>query len=125
MFPLFSLITKFRHLPAILDTGTTLNYVPTDVIELYANKFVPPAVFDDDVGAYVVNCRARVPPFTVTIGGKTFTIDGRDQILPIGTDDSGKEVCILGTMDGGPNVDGNIFILCVIFTSCCAMLIDW
>ncbi|KAF8188903.1 acid protease [Mycena galopus ATCC 62051] len=95
----------------ILDTGTTLNYVPTPIIEAYAAQFHPKAVLDEDFDLYVVACNATVPAFDVTIGGKTFSVDARDQILPAGTDDEGNIICITGTQDGGPAVDGNIFIM--------------
>jgi hypothetical protein len=68
-------------------------------------------VFSDDVGAYVAACNATIPEFFVRIAGTTFTVDPKDNILPIGTDDSGAEACILATNDGGPNEEGNIFIL--------------
>ncbi|KAJ7033574.1 acid protease [Mycena alexandri] len=95
----------------ILDTGTTLDFVPTPVIEAYAAQFKPKAVLDEDFGLYVVACNATVPPLGVTIGGKTFTIDARDQIIPAGTDDEGNIICITGTQDGGPDAPENIFIL--------------
>ncbi|KAJ6536853.1 aspartic peptidase domain-containing protein [Mycena capillaripes] len=99
----------------ILDTGTTLNFVPTDVAAAYNAAFHPPAVFDEDFGLFVVDCNARVPVFGVVIGGKTFTIDGRDQIIPAGTDDDGNIICITGTQDGGPDVAEDIFILGDVF----------
>jgi len=99
----------------ILDTGTTLNFVPTDVAASYNAQFHPPAVLDTDADLYVVDCNAQVPEFNVIIGGKTFTIDGRDQILPAGTDDNGNIICITGTQDGGPDVAEDIFILGDVF----------
>lgn len=99
---------------AILDSGTTLNYLPTTLADAYNARFVPPAVFSPDDGAYIVNCNAKVPSFAVQIGGKTFTIDGKDQILP-STGPDGKVQCISGTTDGGDPADPNsIFIMCVI-----------
>ncbi|KAJ7493834.1 acid protease [Mycena latifolia] len=99
----------------ILDTGTTLNFMSTDVTAQYNAKFQPPAVLDEDAGLYIVDCNATVPEFGVKIGGKTFTIDARDQILPAGTDDEGNIICITGTQDGGPDVADNIFILGDVF----------
>ncbi|KAJ7865336.1 acid protease [Mycena olivaceomarginata] len=99
----------------ILDTGTTLNFVPTDVAAAYSAQFKPPATLDPDFGLYLVDCDAKVPAFNVVIGGKTFTVDARDQIIPAGTDDNGNIICITGTQDGGPDVDGDIFILGDVF----------
>lgn len=99
---------------AILDTGTTLNYVPTNVAKAYNSKFVPKATFNVTEDTYYVSCNATVPAFTVEIAGTNFTIDGKDQILPAGTDDNGNEICISGTQDGGDPSDPNtIYILCV------------
>ncbi|KAF7315938.1 Acid protease [Mycena indigotica] len=95
----------------ILDTGTTLNFIPTDVMAAFAKAFQPPATLDEDFGLYLVDCNAKVPEFLVTIGGVRFSVDGRDQILPGGTDENGNIICVLGTQDGGPNVPENIFIL--------------
>ncbi|KAF7344192.1 Acid protease [Mycena venus] len=99
----------------ILDTGTTLNFVPTDVAAAYNAQFHPPATLDEDFGLFVVDCNARVPQFGVVIGGKTFQIDARDQILPAGTDDNGNIICITGTQDGGPDVAEDIFIMGDVF----------
>ncbi|KAJ7743456.1 aspartic peptidase domain-containing protein [Mycena maculata] len=107
------LVTKLNN--TILDTGTTLNYVPTDIALAYNAQFKPKAINDPDFGAFVVACNATVPAFEVTIGGKTFSIDGRDQILPAGTDNEGNLICITGTADGGPALADNIFILGDVF----------
>jgi hypothetical protein len=102
---------------AILDTGTTLNYVPTEVARAYNADFKPAATYVEDEDTYYVDCNAKAPAFSVKIGGKSFAIDGRDNILPVGTDDDGKEVCISGTQNGGEASDDNIFILFVTFPS--------
>ncbi|KAI0344446.1 acid protease [Trametopsis cervina] len=99
---------------AILDTGTTLNYLPSEVAKAYNAKFVPPARFDEDEGLYLVDCNAKVPAFSAVIGGKTFVVDTRDNILPNpGAEGSFK--CISGTQDGGEVADGSIFILGDVF----------
>nr|GAT49690.1 acid protease [Mycena chlorophos] len=95
----------------ILDTGTTLDYVPTPVIKAFAKAFDPPATYSEEDELYLVDCTAKVPQFLVTIGGKEFSVDAKDQILPGGTDSNGKEICFLGTQDGGPDEADNIFIL--------------
>ncbi|KAJ6541051.1 acid protease [Mycena vulgaris] len=99
----------------IIDTGTTLNFMDTNTTAAFNAQFVPPAVLDENFGLYIVDCDAKVPTFGVKIGGKTFTIDARDQILPAGEDDDGNIICITGTQDGGPDVAENIFILGDVF----------
>ena len=106
---------------AILDTGTTLNILPTPVANAYNAAFDPPGQLDPGSGLFLVDCdlltRAAngdskgIPPFSVVIGGKSFQVDGRDNVLPAGTDEDGNEVCISGVQDGGPATDGNLFIL--------------
>jgi len=96
----------------ILDTGTTLAYVPTEVANAFAAAFDPPAVIDEDEGVYVTLCSATVPEFTVEIGGVTFTVDPADNLLPLGeNDEHGNALCASGTFDGGPAEAGNVFIL--------------
>jgi hypothetical protein len=106
---------------AILDTGTTLNYLPTEMAKLYNTLFVPPAVYDLEEGLYYVTCNTTAPEFHVQIGGKMFEIDGRDQIVgppfnytSAGVDDAKKVMCISGTQDGGVmSGSHDTFILCV------------
>ncbi|KZP11137.1 acid protease [Athelia psychrophila] len=101
---------------AILDTGTTLNYVPTKLAKAYNAQFSPPAKFVADEDTYYVACNATVPAFDVVIGGKTFTVDAKDQILPSGTNAKGEELCISGTQDGGdPSDPETIYILGDVF----------
>lgn len=101
---------------AILDTGTTLNYVPTAIAKAYNAQFKPAAKFVKDEDTYYVECDATVPSFEVVIGGKTFTIDGKDQISPAGTDSNGKELCISGTQDGGdPSDPDTVYIMGDVF----------
>ncbi|KAF7971953.1 hypothetical protein HWV62_19417 [Athelia sp. TMB] len=103
---------------AILDTGTTVNWVPTELAKAYNAQFEPPATYDEDQGYYFVQCNATVPEFDVVIGGKTFTIDARDQILRWlwNTNESGEELCISGTQDGGdPSDPTTIYIMGGVF----------
>ena len=104
-------------LDTILDSGTTLNFVPTPIANAFSAAFNPPAVYNESQGAYVTLCSAKTPKeFTVKIGGQTFVIDTADQLLPIQTqDDEGRDLCMSGTTDGGPVADGNVFILLVFF----------
>lgn len=97
----------------ILDSGTNLLLVPTEVAQVYNAKFVPPATLVD--GTYFVDCNAIVPTLEVEIGGKRFSIDSKDQILPGGVDADGNIICKSGTQDGGvdPSVPNSNFILCV------------
>ncbi|KAJ7488920.1 aspartic peptidase domain-containing protein [Mycena latifolia] len=93
-----------------LDSGTTLNWVPTAVAAACNAQFHPPAVLDPGSGMYVVECNATAPPFAAVIGGMSFRVDPRDQIMPKKNAD-GNVVCFSGTQDGGLDVPGNLFAL--------------
>ncbi|KAF7371069.1 Acid protease [Mycena sanguinolenta] len=93
-----SVTTKNNN--TIVDSGTTLNYLPTKVAKAYNAQFVPKAKLDKDSGLYFVECNATVPAFS---------------ILEAGTDDDGNIVCISGTQDGGEDTPENVFILGDVF----------
>ncbi|KAF7165780.1 hypothetical protein CNMCM5623_009859 [Aspergillus felis] len=94
----------------LVDSGTTMNYYPNFIADAVNAAFIPPAEYNDDEGAYVVDCNAKAPVHGVTIGGSTFYINSTDMILPAGTDDSGNGTCISGINAGG-NVGQGIFVL--------------
>lgn len=94
----------------IVDSGTTLNYLPTALADAVNAAFDPPAVFSDDEGAYVVDCDATPPSFAIVINGTAFFHNPLDMILPAGTS-RGKEVCISGIDDGGDDLEEDVFIL--------------
>ncbi|KAJ6521574.1 acid protease [Mycena vulgaris] len=106
----------------ILDTGTTLNLIPDDIAAAYHAQFKPKAQYDAEDNLYIVDCKAKAPAFSVTIGGKAFTIDPRDQVIPGGTDDQGNVVCISGTTNigqigpGGLSVLGDTFLHNIVTT---------
>ncbi|KAJ7473440.1 acid protease [Mycena latifolia] len=107
-----AVLTKNNN--TILDSGTTLNWVPTAVAEAYNALFSPPGVLESDSGMFVVDCNATAPPFAVVFGGTSFTIDPRDQIVPQ-KDAEGNNFCVSGTQDEGLDVPGNLFILGDVF----------
>jgi hypothetical protein len=92
--------------------------LPNDVAAVFAAQFDPPANLTTNPltgrPGYVVQCNATAPEFQVTLGGKTFSIDPRDQIVPV-TMDNGTLVCASGTQPisaVGPAFQGQ-FLLCV------------
>ncbi|KAJ7107936.1 aspartic peptidase domain-containing protein [Mycena epipterygia] len=106
-----TVITKNNN--TIFDTGNTLNFVPSAVAVAYNAQFSPPATLDA-TGTYVVACNATAPAFAVVLGGTSFKIDPRDQIM-VQKDANGTTFCISGTQDGGPDVPGNLFALGDVF----------
>jgi hypothetical protein len=92
------------HHPALLDTGSSLNTVPADVAAAYNAAFEPPATINKEIGYYATTCKATVPSMVVTIGGKHFTIDRRDQLQPLGVKNAdGDDLCVTGTQVGWRN----------------------
>lgn len=89
----------------IVDSGTTLNLLPSPVAQAYNVH----AVWRD--GLYYVDCAARAPPFGVVLGGKTFSIDPRDLVVPVGTDANGTALCASGIQDGGREGAATVFVL--------------
>ncbi|RHZ53927.1 pepsin-like aspartic protease [Aspergillus thermomutatus] len=94
----------------LVDSGTTLNYYPNSIADAINAAFSPSAVYDNNEGAYVVDCNAKPPVHGVTIGGSTFYINPMDMILPGGTDNKGNKICISGINAGGDAGQG-IFVL--------------
>ena len=90
----------------IIDSGTTLNYVPTSVITKIATGYSPAATYSSDYGAYIVSCTAKSPKISIAINGVLFPINPLDMILDIG-----GGVCISGFNDGGSSDTADIFIL--------------
>jgi hypothetical protein len=90
----------------IVDSGTTLNYVPTSVADAINAAFSPAATYSSSEGAYVVSCTAKAPAVSIDIAGVLFPINPLDMIL-----DAGDGTCISGFMDGGSSDTEDIFIL--------------
>ena len=88
----------------IVDSGTTLTYVPTGIADAVNALFDPPAVKNN--GYYAVNCSAKAPEFGVVIGAQTFYINGQDLMTPTSVDgtcasgisDAGSGMSVLGTV---------------------------
>ncbi|KAF2103832.1 hypothetical protein NA57DRAFT_62674 [Rhizodiscina lignyota] len=60
---------------AILDTGSSLWYMPTKAVQSYYAQ-VPTAKFNQQQGGYTFDCRAHLPTASVIVGGKRLTVDG-------------------------------------------------
>ena len=65
--------------PAIVDSGTTLAYLPIDVASAVNKAFDPPAEFYS--GIYEADCDATPPDFAVRIGGRDFWISKEEMLL--------------------------------------------
>lgn len=95
----------------ILDSGTTLNFIPHNLAQRYNSMFKPPAAIDSYSGFYVVPCNAVAPPLGVRIGGTTFWHNPKDLVKQF---DSSGQYCVSGIQSsnslGGPNILGDVFL---------------
>lgn len=90
----------------IVDSGTTMNYVPTADAVAFNSLFHPPAW--EDSGIWFVDCNATsVPDFGVSIGGCVFPTNRHDLVVS-----EGEGTCISGIQDGGlgPYILGDVFL---------------
>ena len=95
----------------VVDSGTTLNYLPSADAAAFNALFAPPAVVDPDYGVYVVPCNATAPEFGVTISGETFYHNPVDLVFDGGL---GGGLCLSGIQDGG-TLGAGVFILGDVF----------
>jgi len=95
----------------IVDSGTTLLYVPTSIAKAANKAFKPAAKYEQDQGAYFVECTATPPTFSVTIAGKAFTVNPVDLIYQDVVDQN-TGLCLTGIQDGGqgPYILGDVFL---------------
>jgi hypothetical protein len=110
-----------NQLPVIVDTGTTMTFLPQNIIQAYVNQ-IPGRKTKQD-GSYWAECDAKLPKFGVTIGGKTFYLAEEDLMfqevqgrVPLG---SGRflNFCQLGIADMlpmGPFILGTTFLNSVV-----------
>ena len=99
--------------PTIVDSGTSLIYLPEAQV-LYINAAFDPPTYLDQVSGYdVIPCNATAPEVGVLIGGTTFYIDAEDMILDLGLDNG---LCVSGVQNGGGavNILGDVFLRNVI-----------
>ncbi|KAL3422706.1 aspartic-type [Phlyctema vagabunda] len=92
----------------IIDSGTTLDYLPGDMAFLLAAAYQPPAVWDPEMRVFFVACEAIPPRFAIKIAGVIFEVDPRDMI-----NDEGDGTCITTHLPGNPAypyVIGDVFL---------------
>jgi len=99
--------------PVIVDSGTTLMYLPDQVAEAVNELFDPPSVYIPEEGVYENDCDATPPTFAIRIGGTDFYINGADLLLTgeLGYDpETGG--CTTGVQPGGagPYILGDTFL---------------
>jgi Eukaryotic aspartyl protease len=81
----------------IIDSGTTMSYLPAAVVDAMAQAYQPAAT--KALGNWAVRCDAKAPKFGIVFNGATMYIDPKDLILQQGISTGG--ICILSIQ--GPN----------------------
>lgn len=104
--------TASTELNALVDTGTSDVYVPTDVYKAVLKLFQPPAQQVEGHQAPFAPCNATPPAFGVTIGGQTFqmskeTMFSNDSHIDVNS----TKYCSLSIRDGGTGGIGQPFVL--------------
>ncbi|TDZ38561.1 putative aspartic-type endopeptidase [Colletotrichum spinosum] len=104
-------ITDMKKYPYIVDTGTTLMYVPPPVAAGIADSFSPSAVYLFQYGGYFAPCDAVAPALAVIIAGVEFKINPVDLVYRNLRDEL-TGYCQLGISTGstGPYVLGSVFL---------------
>lgn len=94
----------------IVDSGSSLMYLPDEIADYLASLFSPRAVYSATSGLYTLSCSALAPKLGVVIGGETFWMDQRDLVTP------GNGQCYLSVQrqGGGDPVLGDTFLRNVI-----------
>ncbi|KAH8811054.1 aspartic peptidase domain-containing protein [Xylogone sp. PMI_703] len=100
----------------VVDTGTIPNSFPEDQARAFNALFQPPAIWNDKLGIYVVQCNATAPDLAVEIGGKLFYHNPKDLIVSACQDSLG---CMSGvqagtTVPGFPPILGSVFLRSVL-----------
>ncbi|KAF2395913.1 acid protease [Trichodelitschia bisporula] len=95
----------------IVDSGTTLVYLPSAVAQAVNNAFTPKAKLIASQGGYFVQCNAKTPDFGVTIGGVVFKVSAADLVYQ-NQRDPASGLCLTGVQDGGsgPYILGDVWM---------------
>lgn len=84
-----------KSYPALLDSGTTLIYAPSDIAKSIGAKF---GKYNSSYGGYATSCSAKGEDFSFVFEDKTITVPFKDLLFKV--DESGSE-CLVGVLDSG------------------------
>ncbi|KAF9878466.1 aspartic-type [Colletotrichum karsti] len=103
--------TDNRKFPFIVDTGTTMMYLPPPIAQAIADSFSPSGIYMFQYGSYFAPCDAVAPRVAIVIEGASFWINPVDLIFRNFKDDL-TGYCQLGFSTGkaGPYVLGSTFL---------------
>ncbi|KAK1834610.1 aspartic peptidase domain-containing protein [Podospora conica] len=103
--------TDTKAFPFIVDSGTTLCYLPSPLAYAINNAFDPPAAYLWSYGAYFTSCDAVAPPVALLLNGKKFWFNPRDLIYR-DLKDPETGLCMTAISNGGsgPFILGDAFM---------------
>ncbi|KAF1349900.1 aspartic peptidase domain-containing protein, partial [Delphinella strobiligena] len=97
----------------IVDSGTSLLYAPSSVVQNLATLFSPPALLNETYNLYTVDCAAEAPTFGVVVGSKVFYVNQVDLVVVVA-----EGVCVMGVQenggDGAFTILGDVFLRSVL-----------
>ncbi|KAJ2899781.1 aspartic-type endopeptidase-like protein [Zalerion maritima] len=97
--------------PYIIDTGTTLMYLPPQLAEAVNAAFDPPASYVWMYGGYFTSCDAVPPRFAVEIGEEQFWVNPIDMIFRSFQDPiTGLCQTAIASGGSGPYILGSTFL---------------
>ncbi|KAK4097313.1 acid protease [Parathielavia hyrcaniae] len=107
----FDQTTNTKKIPYIVDSGTTLNYLPSYLADAINAAFDPPAVYMWMYGAYFTSCDATIPQVAVIMDNVKLSISPVD-LLYRSLIDPMTGLCMTAITDGGsgPYILGNAFM---------------
>ncbi|KAI8384751.1 aspartic peptidase domain-containing protein [Radiomyces spectabilis] len=89
------------ELACLVDTGTTLVYIPQQAIQEVFRDIR--GLIQDDAGQYVVPCDGQyLPSITFTIAGHDFALDPQDYLIKDGALASSSEGCYTYLQESPP-----------------------
>ena len=94
----------------VLDTGTTLSYLPPQLAQAINKAWDPPATHDPVLRQYVIQCTAKAPKLAMKLGGTNIYFDGKDMMLRSGA----SSICLSGIQASrsamAPSILGGAFL---------------
>ncbi|KAJ4414927.1 hypothetical protein N0V82_007639 [Gnomoniopsis sp. IMI 355080] len=108
---LFGTSTDDRKVPYIIDTGTTLTYLPQELSDAINNAFEPPAIYDFMFGSYFTSCDAVPPRVAVVIDDTQLWLNPEDLMLnQLRNPLTGLCMTTISSGGSGPYILGDVFL---------------
>jgi hypothetical protein len=94
----------------IIDSGTTMSYLPQDIVQAMADAWTPAPVMDPMTQMYLIRCNSKPPKFDIVINGTALRIDPKDLIL--NNVSGGIGLCSMAIQGSkGPTGTGGVSVL--------------